>query len=104
MTVYILVGVHFEERALAVELGRSGFREVSTVPSDAWTLVGRNLEQAIDFQLAIGPPGEIVREAGLAGQQALPALRSAVGAALEPYLGEDGVRMSSAAWLVHARP
>jgi ubiquinone/menaquinone biosynthesis C-methylase UbiE len=83
-------------------LTRAGFRTVSFVPSDAPTLVGSNLEEAIDFQLAIGPAGEVVREAGPAGLRALPALRKALSTALAPFCHEDGVRMPAAAWIVHA--
>jgi hypothetical protein len=67
------------------------------------TLVGRTLDAAIDFQLAIGPTGEIVREAGPAAAALLPELRRRMEAALEPFLESDGVRMPAAAWIVHAR-
>src|SRR6185312_13679075 len=84
-------------------LERSGYRDVSLVPSDAGTLVGRTLEAAVDFQLAIGPAGEIVREAGPAAVEILPDLRRQMAEALAPFLTAEGVRMPAGAWIVHAR-
>ena len=84
-------------------LGTAGFRQVLLMPSDAGTLVGRDLKEAIEFQLAIGPAGEIVREAGAAAKAVMPELRAALGDALVPDLEESGVVMPSAAWVVHAR-
>lgn len=81
----------------------AGFRDVSFVASDAFALLGSSLEAAVDFQLALGPAGELVREAGRAGEQALPRLRQAMAAALRPFLSESGVRLRSAAWIVRAR-
>src|ERR1700712_4569524 len=49
-------------------LERAGFRDVSLTPSDAVTRVGQNLKSAVDFQMALGPAGEIVREALARGE------------------------------------
>jgi ubiquinone/menaquinone biosynthesis C-methylase UbiE len=84
-------------------LTRAGFREVSFTPSDGRTRIGDTLDEAIAFQLAIGPAGEIVREAGALGERALPALKSELESALAPYLEPDGVWLPAAAWVVHAR-
>jgi SAM-dependent methyltransferase len=80
----------------------AGFGEVGFVASDAATLIGRSMADAIDFQLALGPAGELVREAGAAGERALPALRDALADALAPFVRADGVHLPSAAWIVHA--
>jgi len=83
-------------------LERAGFHGVGSVPSDAATLIGRTLEDAIEFQLALGPAGELVREAGAAGERVLPALRQALADALAPFVSRDGVHLPSAAWIVRA--
>ena len=84
-------------------LTRAGFCDVTLLPSDAITLVGHSLKSAVDFQMAIGPAGEIVREAGAAGEQRLSEVRAAIGEALAPFLCEEGVALPSAAWIVHAK-
>ncbi|HET9930811.1 MAG TPA: class I SAM-dependent methyltransferase, partial [Polyangiaceae bacterium] len=86
-------------------LGAAGFRQISLAPSDAATLVGRDLHEAIEFQLAIGPAGEIVREAGARAKPLMFELRAALGDALLPYVQREdgGVAIPSAAWIVHAR-
>lgn len=84
-------------------LSHAGFHHVTFVTSDAATLVGTTLDEAIEFQLALGPAGEIVREAGPAGARALPELRKALRTALAPFDTGEGVRMASAAFIVHAR-
>ena len=84
-------------------LTRAGFVDVSLVPSDAITLVGDTLKSAGDFQIAIGPAGEIVREAGALGEQRLQEVRATIAGALGPFLCEEGVALPSAAWIVHAK-
>lgn len=83
-------------------LSRAGFHSVTLVPSEGSTLIGRTLEAAIEFQLAIGPAGEIVREAGEAATAVLPELRRGMARALESSVRDDGVFMPSSAWIVRA--
>lgn len=42
----------------------SGYSQISLDRIDADIFVGRDLDQAIEFQLALGPAGEVYREAG----------------------------------------
>lgn len=84
-------------------LREAGFEDVAIAPSAGVTAIGRTLDDAVDFQLAIGPAGEIVREAGARATAILPELRREMARALEPSLTAGGVRMASAAWVVHAR-
>jgi SAM-dependent methyltransferase len=83
-------------------LTASGFRRVRFEPSEAPALVGATVEEAVEFQLAIGPAGEIVREAGPRPESVMSALRGALGAAMLPYATPSGVFMPSAAWVVKA--
>lgn len=70
---------------------------------DADVCVGRDIEEAIDYQLMVGPSGEIVREAGDLGQQKLPELRQDLHELMAPYLRDDGVYMPSSTWAIMAR-
>ncbi|MDD9944826.1 MAG: class I SAM-dependent methyltransferase [Myxococcales bacterium] len=83
-------------------LSRAGFSDVRLAESHALTPVGRTVEEAVAFQLAIGPAGEIIREAGALGAARTPAVTAAMARALEPYMCEDGVLMPSSAWIVTA--
>jgi ubiquinone/menaquinone biosynthesis C-methylase UbiE len=84
-------------------LGAAGWADVAFERIDAPMNVGDDVEQAIAFQLAIGPAGEIVREAGEEGASKRPAIEADLAARLRPHLEADGVRLSSSSWCVLAR-
>ena len=68
--------------------------------NDTMTLAGGNdLAQTTDFLLQMGPTGAMLREAG---REQLDVVAAAVRDAIAPYATPDGVRMSSAAWIVTA--
>ena len=70
---------------------------------DADVCIGRDIEEAIDYQLLVGPSGEIIREAGEDGQRKLPDIRSDLHDLMAPYLQEEGVLMPSSTWSIMAR-
>lgn len=77
---------------------RTGRRPcVSLLPSP------KDLDEAVAFQLALGPAGEIVREAGALGERTLPELQRALRAMLARFLEDGGVFLPAGAWIVHAR-
>ena len=85
-------------------LQAAGFSKIELFKQiDADVCIGRDIEEAIDYQLLVGPSGEIVREAGDLGQQKLPALREDLRALMTPYLRDDGVWMPSSTWAIMAR-
>lgn len=85
-------------------LEAAGFSEVEVFQQvDADVCIGRDIEEAIDYQLLVGPSGEIVREAGDEGQRKLPALRANLRKLMEPYLRDEGVMMPSSTWVIMAR-
>ena len=85
-------------------LEAAGFTEVEVFKRiDADVCVGDDLEQAIDYQILVGPSGEIVREAGEEGQRKLPDIRSDLGELMASYLRTDGVFMPSSTWAIMAR-
>ena len=85
-------------------LEAAGFSEVEVFKRiDADVCVGDDLEEAIDYQILVGPSGEIVREAGEEGQRKLPEIRRDLRALMGPYLRTDGVFMPSSTWAIMAR-
>ena len=67
-------------------------------------MVGRDVEQAIAFQLALGPAGEIVREAGDLAEARKQEIDSALRAALTRHRQADGsIVLASSSWTIVAR-
>jgi SAM-dependent methyltransferase len=75
--------------AKQLEIARYGKIEFEKV--DAQVLIGRNLEEAVELQLALGPAGEIYREAGELALDRHNEIASALKTALAPYQRTDGV-------------
>jgi len=85
-------------------LAAAGFTDVVLFErNDADMCVGRTIDEAIDYQILIGPSGEIVREAGEEGQRRLPEIRAKLGEMLRAHVRQDGVFMPSSTWLIAAR-
>lgn len=71
------------------------------IDADIW--MGDTVEDAVAFQLAIGPAGEIVRDAGELGEQKRPLIVEDMRAALTPFQTARGVVMPTSSWCVTAR-
>jgi SAM-dependent methyltransferase len=82
-------------------LAAAGFEAICFEPEEREIPVGGggNLEATVDFVLQMGPAGQAFREAG---PELRERVRAAVSEALEPFVGNDGVRMEAAAMLVTA--
>jgi SAM-dependent methyltransferase len=83
-------------------LTKSGFSDVVLTRLDKNVMVGRTLQEAVDFQLMVGPAGEIVREAGALAELKRPLVEAELRALLERHLTPDGVVMGSSSWAVTA--
>ncbi len=82
---------------------RAGFRNVALERHDAPVRIGRDLDEAIEFALALGPAGEVMRLAGDEGVKRRPTVIAALRAAMASYVAPDGVVMPSSTWIVTAR-
>ena len=80
----------------------AGFGDVAFEQIDSPIVVGRDVTEAIDFQLEVGPAGEIVREAGDLGKQNRAGLIADLRLALEPFVTPRGVVMGSSSWCITA--
>jgi SAM-dependent methyltransferase len=69
---------------------------------DAEICVGRTLDEAVDFQILVGPSGEIVREAGSEGERRLPEIRERLAEVFRASLRPDGVYLPSSSWAIRA--
>ncbi|HXJ22116.1 MAG TPA: class I SAM-dependent methyltransferase [Polyangia bacterium] len=87
-------------------LAAAGFTDIDLFErNDLPMCVGRSLQEAIDYQMLVGPSGEIVREAGLQGTLCLPEIRAELAELFRPNLrpGGVGVYMGSSTWFIRAR-
>jgi ubiquinone/menaquinone biosynthesis C-methylase UbiE len=84
-------------------LAHAGFEDVCFHRWDEPILIGRDMQEAIDFVTALGPAGEILR---LAGERAAH-LQDDVHAALERGMADlatpEGIWGSASTWIVTAR-
>jgi len=78
-------------------LARAGWSQISMAPHDE-AIGGGTLEETVETALRIGPLGRVLREQPASA----PAARNAVRDALKPYVGERGVALPSASWIVTA--
>ena len=80
-----------------------GYERVNFERFDADICIGRDLNEAIEFAMALGPAGEIIRLAGAEGERCRPQVVTALRDALSPYLRDNGVWAPSSTWFVTAR-
>jgi hypothetical protein len=85
------------------QLKSAGFTQIGFERHDADICIGRDLEEALAFSMALGPAGEIMRLAGEVGKQRAPQVSEALKAALAPFVSPHGVYAPSSTWLVTAR-
>ncbi|MCW5751721.1 MAG: methyltransferase domain-containing protein [Alphaproteobacteria bacterium] len=81
----------------------AGYERIEFRRVDAPVLVGRDVQDAIAFQLAIGPAGEVFREAGALAEARRAEIEAALAAAIEQQKrAVDGVVMDSSSWVISA--
>jgi ubiquinone/menaquinone biosynthesis C-methylase UbiE len=85
------------------QLEIAGYTDIEFERVDAQVFVGKDLDDAVAFQLAIGPAGEVYREAGTLAHQRHDEIASALRTQLGKYQGPNGVMMDSSSWKVTAR-
>lgn len=82
----------------------AGYEDIAFRRVDAPVLVGRDIQDAIAFQLAIGPAGEVFREAGDLAEERRPDIEAALAEAIRAQkTGADGIVMPSSSWVISAR-
>lgn len=70
---------------------------------DAPLLVGKSARDSMDFQLALGPAGEVFREAGDLAEQRRDEIEQALREEISQYLTDEGIVMDSSSWVISAR-
>jgi ubiquinone/menaquinone biosynthesis C-methylase UbiE len=85
------------------QLEIAGYRDIQFEQVDAEVFVGKDVDDAAAFQLAIGPAGEVYREAGKLAEQRYDEIANALKSQLAKYQRSNGLMMESSSWKVTAR-
>ncbi len=84
-------------------LKAAGFDAIRFERFDTDICIGRDLEDAIEFAMALGPAGEIIRLAGEEGERLKPQVVTALRHTLSRYVRERGVWAPSSTWFITSR-
>ena len=84
-------------------LRSAGYDRIAFERFDADICIGRDLAEAVEFAMALGPAGEIIRLAGEEGVKRRPQVVAALRETLGKYVRQDGVWGPSSTWFVTAR-
>jgi ubiquinone/menaquinone biosynthesis C-methylase UbiE len=85
------------------QLMAAGYTHICFERFDGDIMIGRDLEDAVEFALALGPAGEIMRLAGAEGERLKPNVIESLRDVLAQFVREGGVYAPSSTWLISAR-
>jgi ubiquinone/menaquinone biosynthesis C-methylase UbiE len=92
-----------DETTVRAMMISAGYGDIRFHRVDAPVLVGKNVEDAIAFQLAIGPAGEVFREAGRLAEEKREQIEAALAEAIgRQKIGAEGIVMDSSSWVISA--
>ena len=85
------------------QLEIAGYSDIAFERVDAPLVVGRTPDDAVGFQIALGPAGEVYREAGEEAERRAEEIAEALKAELSRYETPEGIVMDSSSWKISAR-
>lgn len=83
-------------------LVEAGFEQVSLRRCDLAIEIGMDLDQAVEFAMALGPAGEVIRRAGEEAERLRPEIAAALREGLADFQTAQGVRAPASTWIVSA--
>jgi ubiquinone/menaquinone biosynthesis C-methylase UbiE len=93
-----------DEAAVSKMMEIAGYNDITFKRVDAPVLVGRTVEDAVNFQLAIGPAGEVFREAGQEAEAKREQIEAALADAINSQKKDaDGIVMDSSSWVISGK-
>ncbi|MCC5810784.1 MAG: class I SAM-dependent methyltransferase [Ectothiorhodospiraceae bacterium] len=84
------------------QLEIAGFADVRFERTDGPVIVGDSVENAMRFQLALGPAGEVFREAGEEAERRRGEIEQALRDVLAPFEEQGRIVMPSSSWTITA--
>ena len=85
------------------QLEIAGYDGIEFERIDAPLMVGDSPEDAVGFQLAVGPAGEVYREAGAEAERRHGEIEAALLTELGRHASAEGIVMDSSSWKITAR-
>lgn len=85
------------------QLRIAGFEQISLQRCDVPIKIGEDLDHAVEFNMALGPAGEVLRLWGDRVDEIRPKISRALHEALAEFDGPDGVVAPASTWIVGAR-
>ena len=79
-----------------------GYEGITFERFDADICIGRDVDEAIEFAMALGPAGEIIRLAGEQGEKRKKDVVAALRDTLSRYARDTGVWAPSSTWFINA--
>lgn len=93
-----------DEATVSKMMEIAGYNDITFKRVDAPVLVGRTVEDAVNFQLAIGPAGEVFREAGQEAEAKREQIEAALADAIDSQKKDaDGIVMDSSSWVISGK-
>jgi ubiquinone/menaquinone biosynthesis C-methylase UbiE len=86
----------------SAQLIAAGYARITFERFDAEIKLGSTVDEALDFAMALGPAGEILRLAREEGERKRPAVVAALRDFFAPLARPDGVWGASSSWIVTA--
>jgi ubiquinone/menaquinone biosynthesis C-methylase UbiE len=83
-------------------LTSAGFVDIALHRCDLPVMVGRDIDEALELVMSLGPAGEILRLLGDRAADRHDEVRAAIRVGLRPFDGPDGVWAPSSTWIVTA--
>jgi hypothetical protein len=89
---------------VGAQLIAAGYADVAFHRFDRPMRFGRDLEEAVDLNMALGPGGEILRLLGdRLSEEKRAEIRAAITDGLQQFVGDDGIAAPASVWVVAAR-
>ncbi len=91
------------EETVTAMMKSARYENIDLQRVDAPVLVGNDVDDAIAFQLAIGPAGEVFREAGAKAEEKRSEIEAALAKAINAQKkSAEGIVMDSSSWVISA--
>ncbi|MGE0733601.1 MAG: class I SAM-dependent methyltransferase [Alphaproteobacteria bacterium] len=92
-----------DEETVRAMMVAAGYTDIEFRRVDAPVTIGRDVRDAIAFQLTIGPAGEVFREAGAEAEAKRAEIEAALALAISRQtVSDDGIVMPSSSWVISA--
>lgn len=85
------------------QLKIAGFEEITLRRSDLPLKIGNDLDQAVEFNMSLGPAGEVLRLWEDRIDEIKPKIAADLREALAEFEGPDGVVAPASTWIISAR-